>query len=90
MISHWFLVVILKFGKTSNSLKYYQTGSLQKILLLFMFLLTTNFVKNSSIYARILFIFLKTVPDHIRNDFNTKFLVRRSDQEYLRLTLVWM
>ena len=38
-----------------------------------MFALTTNFVKNSDIYARILFIFLKTLPDHIRNDFNTKF-----------------
>ena len=38
-----------------------------------MFLLTTNFVKNSNIYARILFIVLKTVLDHIRNDFNTKF-----------------
>ena len=37
-----------------------------------MFLLTTNFAKNSDIYARILFIFLKTILDQTRNAFNPK------------------
>ena len=35
------------------------------MFLLFMFLLTTNFVKNSNIYARILFILIKTVLDQL-------------------------
>ena len=38
-----------------------------------MFLLTTNFVKNTDIYARMLFIFPKIVLNQTRNAFNTKF-----------------
>ena len=38
-----------------------------------MFLLTTNFGKNSPIYARLLFIFLKTILNQTWNDLNTKF-----------------
>ena len=39
----------------------------------FMFLLTTKFVKNSHIYARILFIFLKIVIKQTWSSFDTKF-----------------
>ena len=43
-----------------------------------MFLITTNFVNNSDIYARILFIFLKNVLDQTRNDFNKKYSLQTS------------
>ena len=49
-----------------------------------MFLLTTNFVKNSYIYARFLLIFLETVLNQTRNDFNKNFDIRQSVTEYLR------
>ena len=74
------LVVKLKFGKYRKVSKYYQTDSLQNIFLLFMFLITTTFVKNSHISGRILFIFLKNVLDQTRNAFNTKFSVQTSSQ----------
>ena len=45
-------------GKVS---KYYETDCLQRFVLLFMFPLTTKFVKNSHIWARISFLFLKSV-----------------------------
>ena len=55
-----------------------------------MFLLTTNLSKNSDIYTRIIFRFLKTVLDQTRNAFNTKFLARRAGKEYVGVTLVSM
>ena len=52
-----------KFGKTFGkaSLKYYENGCLQNFLLLFVSLLTAAIIKNSHIYARIYFIFLKSL-----------------------------
>ena len=38
-----------------------------------MFLVRTNFVENSHIYARKIFILLKTVLNETSNEFNTKF-----------------
>ena len=55
-----------------------------------MFLLATNFAKNSDIYARILFIFLKKVLDQTRNSFNANLLIRRGGKQYVRVTLVSM
>ena len=46
-----------------------------------MFLLTTNFVKNIHIYARIFFIFLKTVLSQTWNAFNTKFWFSEQDRK---------
>ena len=45
---------LVKHQKVS---KYYETGCLQNFLLLFIFLLTTEFVKNSHVWARIFFIY---------------------------------
>ena len=59
--------------KHQKDSKYYEHGSLQNFLLLFMFLLTTYFVKNNHIKARIYFIFLKNALNQTGNDFNTKF-----------------
>ena len=47
--------------KPRKVLKYYQADYLQNIVLLFMFLLTTNFVEKSHILAKIFYIFLQTV-----------------------------
>ena len=46
-----------------------------------MFLLRTNFVENSRSYARIFFIFLKTVLNQILIAFNTKFWRQWEDQK---------
>ena len=46
-----------------------------------MFLLTTNFVKNGHILARISFIFLKSVLNQTWNAFNTKFLHQWKDRK---------
>ena len=67
---------LVKLQKVS---KYYETDSLHIFLLIFMFLLTTNFVKNSHISARIVFIFLIGVLNRTWNAFNTKFLCRGKD-----------
>ena len=48
-----------KFGKTSTSLKIYEKDCLQIFIFLFMSLLPTKFVKNSHIWSKIYFIFLK-------------------------------
>ena len=61
---------LVKHRKVS---KYYETDCLQNFLLLFMFLLTTKFVKNSHIQARVFFIFLKNVSKQSCDSFNTKF-----------------
>ena len=61
--------------------KYYEIDCLQSLLLLFMFLLTTNFVKNSHMLSRIFFIFLKTVLNQTSNAFNTKFLRQWKDRK---------
>ena len=52
-----------------------------KISFCLLFLLTTNFVKNSDIYSRISFIFLKNVLNQIWNAFNTKFWHQSKDQK---------
>ena len=54
-------VVKRKFGKHRKVSNYYETDWLQIFLLIFMFLLRTNFVKNSHIKARIFFSFLKSM-----------------------------
>ena len=46
-----------------------------------MFLLTTNFVKNSQIYARIFFIVLKTVLYQTWNASNTIYWRQWKDQK---------
>ena len=53
--------------------KYYENDCLQNFLLLFMSLLTAKFVKNSHIWARVYFIFLKNVLKQSCICFNTKF-----------------
>ena len=55
------LVVKGQSGKTSKVSKYYENDCLQNFLLHFMSLLTAKFVKNSHIWARIYFNFLKNV-----------------------------
>ena len=50
------LVVKIKFGKTS---KTYENDCLQNFLLLFMSILEVPNVKNSHIWARVYFVFLK-------------------------------
>ena len=57
-----------------KSQKNYETDCLQNFVLLLMFLLTTNFFKNSHIDPIIFFIFFKSVLNKIRHSFNTKFL----------------
>ena len=49
---------LVKHQKVS---KYYAIDCLQSFISVFMFLLMSNFVKNSHIQARILFIFLKNL-----------------------------
>ena len=53
--------------------KYYEKDCLQIFLSLFRSLLATKFVKNSHIWDKIYFIFLKYVLKQTRNSFNTKF-----------------
>ena len=60
-------------AKDRKVLKYYKTDSLQNIILLFIFLLTTNFAEASHSYARIFFILIKTVVNQTWNAFNIKF-----------------
>ena len=59
--------------KHPNMWKRYQIDCLKNFLLLIKFLLTTNFVKNSDVWPRIFFIFLKTVLNHTWNAFKAKF-----------------
>ena len=75
----WWKQNLVKDRKVS---KYYETDYLQNILLLFMFLLTTNFAENNHSYAGIFFIFLKTVLNQTWNDINTKF--RRQWKDWKR------
>ena len=49
--------------------------------LLYMFLLTTKFVRNSHFQGRIFFIFLKTFLRETRNSFNTKFQPQWKDRK---------
>ena len=46
-----------------------------------MFLLTTNFFKNSHIYPRIFGGVFKSVLNQIRDGFNTKFLRQGKDRK---------
>ena len=66
----WWKENLVKHRKVS---KYYETDCLQNFILLSVLLLTTKFVKNSHIWARIFFIFLKNVLKQTWNSFNTKF-----------------
>ena len=56
----WCKENLVKYQKVS---KYYDHDSLENFILVFMFLLTALFVKNSMILAGIYFIFLETVLD---------------------------
>ena len=60
-------------GKLQQVSNYFEKDCLQIFLLLFLFLLPTKFVKNSHIWGKIYFIFLKNVLKQTRNSFNTKF-----------------
>ena len=60
-------------AKLQQVSKYYEKDCLQIFLFLFMSLLPTKFVKNSHIWSKIYFIFLKNVLKQTRNSFNTKF-----------------
>ena len=66
----WWKKNLVKHWKVS---KYYETDYLENFLLLFMFLLTSKFVRNSHIEVRIFFIFLKNILKQTSNSFNTKF-----------------
>ena len=59
--THMYHVVKGKFVKHQNVSKYHENNCLQNLLLLFMSLITAPIVKNSHIYARINFVFLKNV-----------------------------
>ena len=59
--------------------KYYENDCLQIFLLISMFLLTTNFVKKSHIYAGIFFTFSKGGLNQTWNAFNTTFLHQWKD-----------
>ena len=61
------------FVKHQQVSRYYEKHCLQIFLLLLMSLLATKFVKNSHIWGKIYFIFLKNVLKQTRNSFNTKF-----------------
>ena len=74
----WWKKHLVKHQKVS---KYFETDFLQSFLLLFMFLLTAKFVKNSHILARIFFIFLKNAPKRTWNSFNTKFQPQWKDRK---------
>ena len=60
------------FAKHRNASKYYEIDCLQNFLLLFMFLLTTKFVKNSDVPATILFLSIKIVLNQTWNCFIIK------------------
>ena len=66
----WWTENLVKLQQVS---KYDEKDCLQIFLLLFMSLLPTKFVKNSHIWGKIYFIFLKNVLKQTRNSFNTKF-----------------
>ena len=66
----WWEENLVKHQKVS---KHYENDCLQSFLLLFMSLLTAPIVKNSHIYTRVYFIFLKTVLKQTWTFFNTKF-----------------
>ena len=50
-------------------------------ILLFIFLLPTNFVKSNHIWSRIFLIFLKNVLNQSRNAFNNKFQRQSKDRK---------
>ena len=66
----WWTENLVKLQQVS---KYDEKDCLQIFFLLFMSLLPTKFVKNSHIWGKIYFIFLKNVLKQTRNSFNTKF-----------------
>ena len=61
--------------------KYHETDYMQNFVLLFMFLLTSNFAKNNDICSRIFFIFLKDVRNQTWNVFNTKCPLQWKDHK---------
>ena len=74
----WWKENLVKHRKVS---KYYETDCLQNFLLHFLFLLTTNFVKNSDILAKIFCNFLESVLNQTWNAFNTKFVRQWIDRK---------
>ena len=74
----WWKKNLVKHWKVS---KRYEKGFLLNFLLLFMFLLTNKFFKNSHIQARILFVFLKNIVKQIWSSFNTKLEPHWNDQK---------
>ena len=75
------LMAKAKFCKITKSLKILSNWFSSKFYFLFMFLLTTIFVKNSHILARIFFIFLKNVLKQTWISFNTKYQLQWKDQK---------
>ena len=62
--------------------KNYETDCLQNVLLIFMFLLMTNFVKNSHNQAKIFFIYLKSALNQIWDALNQNSTsVKRSEMQ---------
>ena len=66
----WWKKNLVKHRKVKQ---HYGIDYLKKFALLFMFLITTKFVKNRHISARVSFIFLKNVIKLTWNFFNSKF-----------------
>ena len=74
----WSKENLVKHQKVS---KHYENDFLYSFLLLFMSLLTAPIVKNSHIYARIYFIFLKNFLKQTWKSSNTKFWPQWKDRE---------
>ena len=66
----WWKEKLVIHQKVSN---YYETDCLQNFLLLFMFLLRIKCLKNTHIYVRNVFFFLKNVLKQTWNSFNIRF-----------------
>ena len=60
-------------GLSSTQKTVFRENYSQKIVLLFISLLTAPIVKNRHILTGIYFIFLKSMPDQTWKSFNTKF-----------------
>ena len=80
-------------GKLQQVSKYYENDCLQIFLLLLMSLLKMKFVKNSHIWGKIYFFFIKNVLKQTRNSFNTKFQAqwkaRRSSYQLKQILAVF-
>ena len=74
----WWKENLVKHGKVS---RYYETDCLGNFALLFKFLFLTRFFRNSHIWTRIFFVFLKNVLQQTWNSFNSKFEHQQKDRK---------